>query len=300
MIDFEDVAIVRGGRPVLAGVTFSIAAGHSVAVLGRGSAGKSSLIEALATILPPSHGDIRIDGHSVRSEPAAVRMRIGYVPTTPGAWPRVRADEWLELFAREAGLHGKPLRAAIAQALELAGLAGAASLDSLPAGQAKRLLFGRALLHGPDVLIVDDPFGGLDHEERHGIERLMVDFHLGGRIVVAAIEHDAPVRCFTHLALLGGGRLRGFAPAVRESFDDGHRPWRYRIGCPGGADDAAPLLRRLGVDTEMVDADTLVCRQPSSRLPMSEMVAALVRGGIAVESVGFDPPWIVQLVDDGA
>lgn len=300
MIDFEDVAIVRGGRAVMAGVTFSIAAGHSVAVLGRGGAGKSSLIEALATIVPLAHGDIRVDGHSVRSEGAAVRMRTGYVPATPARWPRVRADEWLELFAREAGLHGKPLRAAVDNALALAGIEGSTSLDTLPAGRAKRLLFGRALLHGPDLLVVDDPCGGLDHEERLAVERLIVDFHLGGRIVVAALDHDVPARCFTHLAVLGDGRLRGFAPAVRESFDDGQTLWRYRIGCPGGAEEAAPLLRRLGVDTQVVDADTLVCRHASGRLPMADVVTALVRDGIAVETVGFDPPWIMQLVDTPA
>jgi ABC-2 type transport system ATP-binding protein len=225
-------------------------------------------------------------------------MRIGYVPTTPPVWPRVRADEWLELFAREAGLHGKPLRAAVAQALELAGIAGDSGLDALPAGRAKRLLFGRALLHGPEVLVADDPFGGLDHEERSAIERLFLDFHLGGRTVVAALDHDADPRSFTHLAILADGRLRGFGPAVRESFDDGRRRWRYRIGCAAAAEDAAPLLRRLGIDTRVVDADTVECRHATGRLPMSELVAALVRGGIAVESAGFAPPWTAQLVDD--
>lgn len=300
MIDFDDVAIVRAGHPVLGGVTFSIAAGHAVAVLGRGGAGKSSLLEALATLMPLAHGDIRVAGHSVRSAAAAVRMRIGYVPATPALWPRVRADEWLEMFAREAGLHGKPLRAAVDRALEAAEVDGAAPLDALPAGRAKRLLFGRALLHAPDVLVADDPWGGLDHEERLAIEQLFIDLHLGGRIVVAAVDHDVPLRCFTHLALLGEGRLRSFAPAARESFDDGTRAWRYRIDCPDGAEQGAPLLRRLGIDTQMIDADTLVCRLASARLPMADVIATLVRGGIAIESVGFDPPWLVQVVDDGA
>lgn len=298
MIEFAEVAIVRGGRTVVADVTFSIAAGHAVAVLGRGAAGKSSLIEALATLLPLAGGDIRVDGHSVRSAAAAVRMRIGYVPTTPVLWPRVRADEWLEVFAREAGLHGKPLRAAIGRAIELAGIDGGTPLDSLPAGRAKRLLFGRALLHSPDVLVIDDPWGGLDHQERQAIERLLLDFHLGGRTVVAAVDHDAAPPCFTHLAVIGGGKLHRFAPADREHFDEGHRLWRYRIGCPGAAEEAAPLLRRLGIDTQAIDADEVICRHAATRLPMADVVAALVRGGIAVESVGFDPPWITQLIED--
>lgn len=299
MIEFENVAIVRGGRTVLADVTCSVAAGHALAVLGRCGAGKTSLVEALATLVPLAGGDIRVAGNSVRSAASDVRMQIGYVPAAPTMWPRVRADEWLELFAREAGLHGKPLRDAVAKALEFAGVAHDAAVAALPAGQGKRLLFGRALLHTPDILVADDPFGGLDTAEQDAVEHLLADVHLGGRTVVAAIDRAAPVGCFTHLAVLGEGGLRRFGPAVREAFDDGRQPWRYRIGCPGAAEAAAPLLRRAGVDARAVDADTLECRHATAQGPVSDLVAAVVRGGIAVESAGFHPPWMDQLVDGG-
>lgn len=300
MIAFDDVRIVRGGQTVLAGATFTVGAGQMLALLGRDGAGKTSVLEALMTLVPLIQGDIRIDGHSVRTTAAQVRMRAGYVPAVPAAWPRVRADEWLELFAREAGLQGKPLRRAVAGALALAAVDPAAAIDTLPAGRAKLLLFGRALLHAPDVLAVDDPFGGLDPRGRETVERLLLDFHLGGRTVVAAIDDGSCPACATHLAILRDGGVAAFGPAAFEAFDDGQRPWRCRLGCPAAADEAAAAIRRLGADAQPVDGDLVECRLATRRLALVDLVASLVRAGIPVATAGFHPHWTAQLLEDPA
>lgn len=300
MIAFENACIVRGGRTVLSGVTFSIGAGQMLALLGRGGVGKTSLLEALVTLVPLDQGDIVVDGHSVRTAGAEVRTRLGYVPAVPAAWPRVRADEWLELFAREAGLQGKPLRRAVAEALSLAAVDADAAIDALPTGRAKLLLFSRALLHAPDVLVVDDPFGGLDPWERATVERLLGDFHLGGHTVVAAIDDGSCPACATHLAVLRDGGATAFGPAAFEAFDDGRRLWRYCVACPAAVDEAATVIRRLGVDARMLDGDTLECRLATSRLAFADLLAALVRAGIAVAAAELAPHWTAQLLEDPA
>ena len=293
----EQATLRRGRRTVLDGITLAVPPGRSLALIGATAAGKSSLLAALTTALPLHAGDIRLDGLSARTDPAAVRQRIGYVPAGIAAWPHARADEFLELFALEAGLRGKPLRMAVGKGLALAGIDEPGTpLDSLPAGQAQRLLVARCLLHDPQVLLLDGPFAGLDPCERRDLEQLITDMHLGGRIVVAAIDDAAVPTCFTHLAVLAAGRLVAHGPAVASAFPD-HRVWTRRIVCPATAAPAAAVLRRIGIEADAIDDDTLDCRHDPLALPFSEVIAALVGAGVAVDGAEFHPPWPAQLLD---
>ena len=191
MICFDCVTIKRSRQDVIDNVTLTIDAGEAVAFVGESGAGKSSLLLALASVLPLHRGDITVDNLSVRTNAAAVRGRVGYVPACLSAWPAMQATEFLQLFAISAGLCGKPLRSAIDKALALAGMdsSGKQTVDSLCSGQAKRLLIARALLHDPPVLIFDDPFSGLDYKERILVEQIISDAVIMNRIVVAAVDN---------------------------------------------------------------------------------------------------------------
>ncbi|RLS67913.1 MAG: ABC transporter ATP-binding protein [Planctomycetota bacterium] len=300
MICFDCVTIKRSRQDVIDNVTLTIDAGEAVAFVGESGAGKSSLLLALASVLPLHRGDITVDNLSVRTNAAAVRGRVGYVPACLSAWPAMQATEFLQLFAISAGLCGKPLRSAIDKALALAGMdsSGKQTVDSLCSGQAKRLLIARALLHDPPVLIFDDPFSGLDYKERILVEQIISDAVIMNRIVVAAVDNAVVPRCFTQVALLSKGRLVESGPAVPETFGagDSERHWGYRIICPSHSETAVKLLRRLCESAHAVDGDTLDCRHNPRQLPFSELVAVLVRAGIAVESAGFYPHWTVQLL----
>ena len=283
-------------------LSLEIGTGETLAVIGRSGAGKTTLLESLATAIAVRGGDIAVDGHSVRRDPDAVRSRIGYAPSQLAAWPAVRADEFLALFARAAGLGGRGLTEALDRALALAGLSGRghASIDRLSAGQAKVLLIGRALVHAPDVLILDDPFGNLDPRQRQTIERLIGDLQIGGRTVVAAIDDAGVPDCFTHLAVLSEGRLVAQGPATFAAFS-ASRAWRYRLHCPGQAEAAASVIGQMTKHREVCDANTLdctlICGKESSRPPIAEIIEALVRAGIAVEEAGLQPYWTEQLVE---
>ena len=310
MIRCERVIVERSGQMVIDRLSLEIGTGETLAVIGRSGAGKTTLLESLATAIAVRGGDIAVDGHSVRRDPDAVRSRIGYAPSQLAAWPAVRADEFLALFARSAGLGGRGLTEALDRALALAGLSGRghASIDRLSAGQAKLLLIGRALVHAPDVLILDDPFGNLDPCQRQTIERLIGDLQIGGRTVIAAIDDARVPDCFTHLAVLSEGRLVAQGPATFAAFS-ASRAWRYRLHCPGQAEAAAALIvqsaGQLAHRVEALDATIVDCtlELPSAATTgsgpesLSEVVATLVRAGIAVEAAGLHPHWTEQLVE---
>lgn len=305
MIRCDRVIVERCGQMVIDRLSLSIGAGEAVAFIGRAGAGKTTLLEAVATAIPLRGGDIDVAGSSVRRAPDAVRARIGYAPAHLPAWPAVRADHFLALFAASAGLTGPGLAEAVDRALDLAGLRGmgGAAIDGLPAGQAKLLLIGRAMLHVPDVLVLDDPFGNLDPFQRRSIERLIGDMQIGGRTVVAALDDAHVPDCFTRVAVVAAGRIACQGPADFAAFSTGRR-WRYRLLCPRHAEAAAAVARRLADDVEICDADTLecmlACGSHASRPPIAGVIEALVRSGIAVESAGPYPHWTIQLLDPPA
>jgi ABC-type multidrug transport system ATPase subunit len=207
-------------------------------------------------------------------------------------------DEFVELWAAEGGLRGGLLRAAIDQALALAGLDRRAHepLEALDDGHAKRLLLARALVHDPHVLLFDDPFGGLDPVERRELEQLVADAHLMGRTVLAAVDDGDVPACFTHLAVLREGRLVAAGAADPAAFG-GDKRFRYRITSRGCAEDAVRLLRGLPVEAAAVDLDHVDVVFEPATLPASRLVAAVVAAGIPVDAAGFHPTWTAQLVE---
>jgi ABC-type multidrug transport system ATPase subunit len=301
MIRCERVTVERSGRVVVESLSLDVAPGEATAVVGRTGAGKSSLLAAVATVLPLHAGEILVDGHSVGRQAEQVRQRVGYVPDRLPAWPGLRAGEFLELFATAAGLGGGRLRGAVERALDMAGLERerSAPLDDLPAGQRKRILVARALLHDPQVLLLDDPFGGLDAFERRDVARLIADAHLIDRTVLAAVDDADVPGCFTHLAVLDEGRLIASGPADPAAFAAG-RTWRHAVVCRGAASRAAGVIEGLLGACECEEPDRVVFAIDPARVSLGEVVAALVQAGIGVESVRFDPPWPAQVMGRAA
>jgi ABC-2 type transport system ATP-binding protein len=297
MIRCERATVERSGRVAVESLTLTVDPGQAVAVVGRTGAGKSSLLAAVATVLPLHAGAILVDGHAVDREAEQVRRRVGYVPDRLPAWPGLRVAEFLQVFAAAAGLHGQGLRLAVDRAVAMAGVEGERStpLDDLPAGHRKRILVARALLHDPQVLVLDDPFGGLDTFERRDVARLIADAHLIDRTVLAAIDDADVPTCFTHLAVLAEGRLVASGPAEPAAFATG-RSWRCRAVCRGSAEQAIAALRAAGVTRPRVDGDAVTFEVDAARPWIAAAAAALAAAGIDVEWIGFDPPWPAQLL----
>lgn len=297
MIGFRHATLAFGDHRVLDGVTFDVPAGQTVAIIGRTGAGKSTLLAAAAAAVPLSEGDITVGGHSVRRDPAAVHGLVGYVPCRPPSWPPARVGEFLDIAALSAGLIGKPLRVAVAKALDLAGLAGRVGdpIETLPDASGRRLLLARALLHDPQVLLLDDPFTALDPSERSTIEDMVGDAHLMGRTVLAAVDDAEVPACFTHLAMLDAGRVTASGPTDVTAFATGRR-FTFRLTCPGRAGDAAQAVRPLAADARAVDFDHAEATIDPILIPGSRLVATVVAAGIPVAAAGFHPAWTAQLL----
>lgn len=186
----------RGAVDALSGVDLVVLPGELVAVTGANGSGKSTLLRLLATLLTPSAGTATVDGHDVAAEALAVRRRIAFVPADDRALSlRLTGRENLGFHAALQGVAHRQAPARVADALARLDLDAVADdpCATYSTGTRQRLNVARALLGDAPVLLLDEPFRGLDAEHAQGLGSLLAGLTaVDGRTVIAA-THDTDV-----------------------------------------------------------------------------------------------------------
>jgi heme exporter protein A len=199
-----------GERTALSDLTLSVPAGATLAVLGRNGAGKSTLLRILATLLRPHGGQATVLGQSLPGSAFAVRARIGYIGHEPLLYRDLSARENLRYHARLRGVAPARIEALL-EAVEMRGRADD-PVRSLSAGMVQRLAVCRAVLHDPDLLLLDEPRANLDP----GAERLVEEMiGRSSRVTRVLTSHD-PLQALAEADLVLGlkdGRAEFAGPA---------------------------------------------------------------------------------------
>ena len=153
-----------GSGQVLHGISFAVRPGEVVGLLGPNGAGKSTTIKILTGILPPGGGSVRVAGCAMPAEATEAKKRIGYVPEAAALFESLTGEEFLELVGRLQEVPEDRLQARIDRFFEQFGLAEdrVAALDTYSKGMRQKVLLSAALLHNPDILLLDEPLSGLD------------------------------------------------------------------------------------------------------------------------------------------
>ena len=195
---------------VLALSDFSLDVGPGVlGLLGPNGAGKSTLMRIVATVTRPSSGRVSWNGMDTARDPDAIRRVLGYLPQDFGVYPNLTAREFLEYLAAVKGIPARAARARIEELLQLVHLLDAANrrLGDFSGGMRQRVGIAQALLNDPRLLIVDEPTGGLDPEERVRFRNLLAEL-AGERVVVLSTHIVSDVEASaTRIALIASGRL---------------------------------------------------------------------------------------------
>jgi len=148
-------------------ISFEVQKGQIVGFLGPNGAGKTTTMRMLTCFLPPTSGTAEIAGFDVLENPLEVKRRIGYLPETPPLYPEMRATEYLEFVGKIKGLRGAELSRRISYVLDRCAIADVQDkvLGKLSKGYRQRVGLAQAIIHNPDVLILDEPTAGLDPKQ---------------------------------------------------------------------------------------------------------------------------------------
>jgi ABC-type multidrug transport system ATPase subunit len=211
-VDFDQISLVDvtrhfERRRAVSRVSFSARRGELVGLLGPNGAGKSTLMGMVATLVSPSSGEVRYGERSARSYGPALRARIGVLAHELHLYPELSARQNLVFFA---SLYGVGAGGRVEAALQSAGLSDRADDDvsGYSRGMRQRLALERALLHGPRLVLLDEPFTGLD-DRAVGIvtDRLKRIASDGAIVVLATHDLDLAEGLVTRVILLRDGRL---------------------------------------------------------------------------------------------
>jgi ABC-2 type transport system ATP-binding protein len=170
-IQVQDLRKRFGDIQAVQGISFDVQAGQIFSLLGPNGAGKSTTISILSCLLHPTSGDALVMGHSVLREPMAVKAAIGVVPQEIALYEDLSARENLDFWGKMYGLRGAELQQRVDQVLDTVGLADRQKgrVAKFSGGMKRRLNIGIALLHRPQVIIMDEPTVGIDPQTRRNI-----------------------------------------------------------------------------------------------------------------------------------
>ncbi len=209
-IELKDVSRCYGKRTAVDRLSLAIQPGEVYGFVGPNGAGKTSTIRMIAGLLQLSGGEILVGGHSVSQDKEAVLQQIGYMPDYFGVYPDLLVREYLDFFAACYRVPEIRRSALVAELLELVDLSHRSEdpVDRLSRGMKQRLSLARALLHDPQVLLLDEPASGLDPRARVEIRELLVEMARMGKTVFFSTHILADVaEICTRVGILEEGRL---------------------------------------------------------------------------------------------
>ena len=175
MIRIENLVKTFGAKRAVDGVSFSVERGEVLGFLGPNGAGKSTTMRMITGFYPPSSGRVTVGGYDVVESPLAAKRLVGYLPENAASYPDMTVRGFLEFCAEMRGLDAAARRKALSRVVERCFLESVLeqSIDTLSKGYRHRTCLAQALIHDPEVLVLDEPTDGLDPNQKHEVRNLI-------------------------------------------------------------------------------------------------------------------------------
>jgi ABC-2 type transport system ATP-binding protein len=192
MIEVENLSKRYGPTLAVSGVSFSVQKGEVLGFLGPNGAGKTTTMRVITGFLPPTEGKVRVAGYDVSEEPLQAKRRTGYLPETPPVYPDMTVAEYLAFVARIKGVSRRDIKSRLNEIVERCAVGDVRNrqIGKLSKGYRQRVGLAQALIHNPDVLVLDEPTAGLDPKQI--IETRELIKGLGGQHTVILSTHILP------------------------------------------------------------------------------------------------------------
>ncbi len=225
MIEVENLSKFYGPRPAVNNLNFTVSQGEVVGFLGPNGAGKTTTMNILCCILPASRGTARICGFDIFEQSMEIRKAIGYLPENPPVYQDMVVDDYLRFAAGIRGVAGKKIAAAIDRALEKCGLKDVRRrlIGKLSKGYQQRVGLAQALIHDPDILILDEPTTGLDPLQIIEIRKLIQNLASSHTIILSSHILPEVAQICQRVVIINEGEiaaidtLEGLTASLRKS-----------------------------------------------------------------------------------
>ena len=246
MIEVQRLSKFYDQRKAIDDLTFKVEKGEILGFLGPNGAGKTTTMKILTCFMPASSGVARVAGYDVFESPIEVKRRVGYLPETPPVYRDMVVTEYLNYAAALHGIKGSPARAAVDVALSKCGLTAVAKrlIGNLSKGYRQRVGLAQAIVHNPEVLVLDEPTVGLDPKQILEIRELIKSFAGSHTVILSThILPEVQATCSRVLIINEGkivaiDKLDSISARLRKSNV-------LSIVVKGGASDLAAKLRAL-------------------------------------------------------
>ncbi len=209
MIQIENLVKAFGAKRAVDGVSFAVERGEVLGFLGPNGAGKSTTMRMITGFIPPTSGRVRVGGHDVAEAPLEVKRLIGYLPEAAPSYPDMTVHGFLSFAAEMRGLAGAARRKAVGRVIELCFLGSVLhqSIDTLSKGYRHRTCLAQALIHDPEVLILDEPTDGLDPNQKHEVRNVIRELGRTKAIIFSThILEEVDAVC-TRAIIIDRGRI---------------------------------------------------------------------------------------------
>ena len=210
MLELRRVTKLYAGIPAVDNVSFAARPGEVTGYLGANGSGKSTTMKMITGLLAMTMGEILFEGRPIREDVIGFKRRMGYVPEEPDLYNHLSGVEYLTMVSQLRGLPGRESAERIEGLLQLLGLHGDrhASISGYSKGMRQKVLIAGALLHNPSLVMLDEPFSGLDVGSALVLRRLIQELAARGKVVLfSSHELDTVERVSTRVVILHKGRI---------------------------------------------------------------------------------------------
>lgn len=275
------------------GTDFEIKKGEIFSLLGPNGAGKSTLISLLSCLTEPTSGEAWVMGSSILTDSGAVRASIGVVPQEIALYPDLSALENLKFWGRMYGLRGKQLLTRAAEILEVIGLTGRQGdkVGNFSGGMKRRVNIGIALMHKPELIIMDEPTVGIDPQSRRHILDNVKQLNSQGMTVLYTTHYmEEAQELSDHIAVMDQGKVIA-AGTHDELVNIVGELDRIDLQINAAADRVLESWRRAaGVHKVTADNGTLTLLVNDSNLVLPELFQLAADAGVRITSVDIQEP----------
>ncbi len=306
LVNVKELKKRFGGMTAVDGVSLSVERGEVVGFLGPNGAGKSTTMKMITGFLEPDEGTATINGHDVWQDPGQAKSLVGYLPEGAPAYGDMPVADFLKFCGKMRGLRKASLNNRLAEMAERVRLTDVWSrpIEALSKGYRRRVGIAQALIHDPEVLILDEPTDGLDPNQKHEMRNLIREIAPNKSIIVSThILEEVEAVCSRAVIIANGKVVADATPRDLLNRKDDGRAIQVRIGSPeerSVLDKIRPLANgaELEIMEQLAGSTRVLLRYSDKPDDTTDLANRLRSADLPVEEVGVYRPRLEDVFRD--